>query len=221
MARTTSPTTVVAGGVGIVLASIVPVVARAVFLFPVPYPLSWLNDSWWPFFAPTSAAILVVACAILAVGLRGEPAITGPRVVARVALVLFALASLAGSLLSFVPRPVGTTATELWLLGIGTWVLLGVGTVALIVAAIAVARVGVVRGVARWGLVALAALTVVYLVLGRFAPAGWGGAWIWISTAALVVQLLIGVVYVLQGAASGEGSARRREARLRAPAPAA
>jgi hypothetical protein len=88
------------GGSGIVLATLVPLLAETVSLFPVPYDFSWLNQFGQPFFAQLSAGVLVVALTILAVGIGKESGIAGASIIGKLSLILFAVAGLALSVIA-------------------------------------------------------------------------------------------------------------------------
>ncbi len=207
--RSSSRLTLSVGGSAIVLATVVPLVARTVFLFPVPYDLSWLNDSWQPFPGLLSAMVLVVAFTILALGVRKESGIAGASVVGKISLIVFSVSGLALSWIAFVPMPVlsegdyiGTTRPSqdpLALLDVATWSIPVVGLAALIVASVVVFRAGVIHGVARWGLIVLAVTTALTLGLSHVPDRGAGEIWLWGTSALPLIQMLIGVAYLVHG----------------------
>ena len=189
------------GGAGIILATLIPLVAEAVGLFPVPYDFSWLNQFGQPSFAQLCAGVLVVAFTILAMGIRKEPGIAGASVIGKLSLILFAVAGLAVRVI--VPAsiaPIGTISpnvlTVLSAVLLCTWLL---GLAALIVASIVVFRAGVVRGVARWGLIVLAIATAITFALGLVPSVEVAEVTWWTYAVALLIQLLTGVLYVLHG----------------------
>ncbi|MCU1505694.1 MAG: hypothetical protein JWP05_663 [Microbacteriaceae bacterium] len=175
-------------------------VAETVFLFPVPYDFSWLNHSWQPFLAQLSAGVLVVAFTILAVGIRKESGIAGASIIGKLSIILVAVAGFALSVIA--PTSVallGTSPNVLALLAVGLWSSWVLGVAERIVASIVVFRAGVIRGVARWGLIVLAVTTVVTVAAGRLHSVAAGEVWLWGSAAELVIQFSIGVVYLAHG----------------------
>jgi hypothetical protein len=68
---TASRTTLMWGGAGLVLATVVPIVAELGWIFPPP-GTSWLYFAVTPFAGTASAAVLVIAFVLLAFGVRGE-----------------------------------------------------------------------------------------------------------------------------------------------------
>ncbi|MFJ8893731.1 hypothetical protein ACIRCZ_04040 [Leifsonia sp. NPDC102414] len=198
--------TLLVGGTGIVLGSVIPLITQALFLVQLP-GTSWLyvfEDT--PLLGTLSAVILIAALVVLAVGIGGEPGIAGPSVAGRAALIVFGVASIAtsgystmaamtpeaGPVLAMLVAVVNLSLTALWV-------------ASLIVAAVFVARAGVVRGVARWGLLVLAALTVLDLLASRIPSDAAIGVWIWGFVALRAVQLLIGVLYVVQALTAAPG----------------
>ena len=188
------------GGSGIVLATLVPLVAETVGRFPVPYDFSWLNQFGNPFITQLSAAVLAVAITILAVGIGKESGIVGASIIGKLSLILFAIAGLAQSVIAPATlAPLGTSPNVLALLAVGfesSWVL---GLAALIVASIVVLRAGVIRGVARWGLIVLAIATAVTTAVGLVPTVGAGEIASWGYHVELLLQLAIGVLYLQHG----------------------
>jgi hypothetical protein len=208
-AASSSRLTLLVGGAGIALATLVPLVARAVFIFPVPYDLSWLNRSWQPLPAQLSAGVLVVACVVLAVGIRRESGIAGTSIIGKLALILFAVANLAMTIVSAGPLPtLGTSPSVLALITAESWTCTLVELFALIIASIVVFRAGVIRGVARWGLVVLAIILSLALVLSHIPNRGVGEIAVWCYPLALVTQFSIGLVYAVHGQRAAPRSRR-------------
>ncbi len=216
--RSSSRLTLLLGGSAIILATIVPLVARTVFMFPVPYALSWLNDSWKPLPGLLSAVVLVVAFIVLAMGIRQEAGIAGASIIGKVSLIVFPLSGLALTAVAFVPLPVltenlpvlsvgdytGVTSSSsssnaLVLVNVTNWSIPVLGLVALIVASIIVFRAGVVHGIARWGLIVLSIAIAMTLGLSHVPSRGAGEIWLWSMSAMPLIQLLIGVAYLVHG----------------------
>ena len=132
-------------------------------------------------------------------GIREESGITGASILGKVSLLRFGVAGLALQLINPVPAHLGTRSNVLRLLaeGVGSsWLL---QAVALIVASIGVFRSGVVRGVARCGLIDLAIATVATIALTHIPDRGMGRVTIWGYPTMLVIQLLIGLLFVTHG----------------------
>lgn len=213
--RSSSRLTLTLGGSALILATVVPLVARTVFTFPVPYDLSWLNDSWQPFPALMSAMVLVVAFTILAVGIRKESGIAGASIIGKLSLIVFSVSGLVLSGIAFVPMPVlseenytGTanpSPNPLALVSVATWAVPLLELAALIVASVVVFRAGVIHGVARWGLIVLAVVTALTLGLSHVPDRGVGEIWFWGMSAMPLIQLLIGVAYLVHGRTAALG----------------
>ncbi|GAB3578063.1 hypothetical protein GCM10027406_13650 [Leifsonia lichenia] len=208
--------TLLVGGAGIVLGTVIPLITQALFLMQLP-GTSWLSAVETPVLGTWSAVILIVAFVVLAVGIGGEPGIAGRSVVGRAALIVFGAASLATAGYStWAALSVETSAGLVTLVGVLEVSLTALWLAALIVGSIFVVRAGVVRGVARWGLAVLAALTVLDLLASRIPLPAAVGVWIWGFVALRAVQLLIGVLFIVQAlavaprqdAAFGSGYAR-------------
>jgi hypothetical protein len=202
--RSSSPTTLLLGGIGIVIATLNPLVGRAVFMFPVSNAFSWLNQSWQALPQQLSAGVLVVALTILAIGIGKESGIPGTSVIGKLSLMIIGVAALALSFIDTGPMPtLGTNPTVLAFLTIG-WVTGGIlELAALTVASIVVFRAGVVRGIARWGLLALAITLTVTLALGHVPIREVGEVDVWGYPVALVIQLFVGLSYALSGRTAG------------------
>ena len=145
------------GGGGLVLATVVPIVAELAFLFPPP-GTSWLYSAETPVAETASAVLLVSAFVVLAFGVRGERGIVGSSRVGRTALVLFALTSIVSA--GYVPANltvVAVNSAALAVMSILSWTLGIVRAVALIVAAMALSRIPFPAAfdVWLWGLVAI------------------------------------------------------------------
>ncbi|HEX4444426.1 MAG TPA: hypothetical protein VHZ81_12690 [Galbitalea sp.] len=207
------------GGVAVILATVVPLVGRLVFIFPQPIGSSWLYYSWQPFFAPLSTSTLVVAFVILAAGFRNERGIAGMSVLGKTSLIVFAVAGLAQSVTNaaLIP-PLSTLGASRWFgeaVGDALWFMSLLSLAALIVASIVVARAGVLRGPARWALVAVAIAIVGELAIDEIPLPAFGAISVWGSPVALMVQLATGLLYLLSGlATSGEPLAGRSGSEL-------
>ena len=188
------------GGSGIVLATLVPLVAETIVYFPVPYDLSWLNQFGHLLFAQLSAGVLLIALIILAVGIGKGSGIAGASIIGKLSLILFPGAGLVLSVIE-PPNgfPLGTSRTVLELWAVGTWSIFLLGLASLIVASIVVFRAGVIRGVARWGLMVLAIETAATTatILVHSAKAAEVGHWG--HSVGLVLQLAVGLVYLNHG----------------------
>lgn len=188
------------GGSGIVLATLAPLVAETVEVFPVPYDLSWLNQSWQPLFVQLSAGVLLVAFTILAVGIGKESGIAGASIIGKFSLILFPVAGFALSVI--VPAsgfPLGTSRTVLALWGVGLMSIFLLGLASLIVASIVVFRAGVIRGVARWGLIVLAIETAATTAVSVVRSVEAAEVWYWGRAVGVLLQLVIGVLYLYHG----------------------
>jgi hypothetical protein len=193
------------GGAALVLASIGPLVSLLVFVFPPPGE-SWLYAFAQPIFAQACTAILVVATVILAVGLPGEDGIVRSSVIGRVALIAYGVVNLASALLN---GSLPTDPGSLWVLPIVNSSLSAVAFIALVVAAAAVVRAGVVRGAGRWGLVAVAIASFVQLATIQTSIGPSDTIMISAVFAGCVIQLATGVLYIVAG--------RTEDARRAAP----
>lgn len=200
-ARSSSPHTLLLGGVGLVLATVNPFVGRAVFIFPVPNYVSWLYGSWQSIPQQVSALVFVAALTVLAIGVKREPGIAARSIIGKVALIVFAVANFSVVVLNSQPLlTVGTSPSVLVLVPAATWSCVLLGLVALVVGAIAVFRSGAVRGVGRWGLIVLAAATAVPLALERIPSVAVGGLAELVGyPIELVIQLFIGVLFIRMG----------------------
>lgn len=207
------------GGVGVALASLVPLVLQAALVLP-PSGSSWWYDSWRPLLGPVSAAVSVAAFVVLALGARHEQGIAGASLLGKIALIVFPVPGLVLSVLAFAPlrtlsagdylgtSDLGADSFErggaLYSAAYGAAVVLGL--VALVVAAVVVFRAGVVRGTARWALPVLAAVTAITLVLAHIPDAGLAEGWRWGVAVVPSIQLVTGVLY----ARGGQMEVRRR-----------
>ena len=195
----TSRTTLTWGGAGLVLATVVPIVAELAFLFPPP-GTSWLYSVETPFAGTASAAVLVIAFVVLAFGVRGEQGITGSSRVGRTALVLFALTSIVSAgYVAVNMTAVGVNSSVLALVSILFWTLEIVRVVSLIVAAIVVFRAGVVTGPVRWGLPVVALVLAGVMVVSRIPLPALLDVWLWGLVAIPLGLLLTGVLFLVQG----------------------
>jgi len=201
--RSSSRSTLCWGGAGIVLATLAPAIALTVFLFPAPYEYSWLNSFSLPLPTMLSAVVLVVAFMILARGVRGEHGIAGSSFLGKLALVLYPVAGLAVTMivLAFGAAPPGTRPETMALAGVGFWAARAFELAALVVAAIAVLRAGVVHGIARWGLPALAITTVATTMLGLVRSEVASELSLWGGLVTVTIQLAVGALFLGPGAA--------------------
>lgn len=201
------------GGAGIIVASVLPLAWQVLHVVPMAARL-WLNYAWEPISGAVCAAVLVAAYAVLAVGVGRESGIVGTSWVGKTLLILTPALGLAVDLLNFAPlSPMtylpasaydGTGQVDQHALMTVLWVLEGVaylGHAALIAASVFVIRAGAVRGAARWGLAVLAVANVV-LDLAWSGVLGSGPQLIpllsWGAIALALIQLVIGVLFVLQ-----------------------
>lgn len=203
--------TLMFGGSGIVLGSLEPLWSRLILIVP-PEESSWLSTTWPPELLETlSAAVLSIGFVILAIGIGREPGIAGSSILGRASLIVFAVCSFVPSLFAFAPmralsaidyavEPLARTSSLTVTDAVETSLTV-VGLAALVVASILVVRASVLHGVARWGLLVLAAVCVVTLIAQRtpiqatvmIEIARWG----LISTP--VIQLVLGALYIAQG----------------------
>ena len=206
--------TLLVGGAGVALGTLVPLITLA--LFPVQLP----GTSWFYVFSERrslgtlSAVILILSMVVLAVGIGGEQGIAGRSVVGRAALIVFGVASFTtAGYSSTVAMGPDTSPGLAALVGVLQFALTALWVAALIVAAVAVSSAGVVHGVARWGLLVLAAVTVLDLLASRIPSQDAMQVWIWGLVAMRAVQLVVGVLFLLQGltAAPGRGPAAASE----------
>ena len=197
--RSSSPLTLSLGGLTLLLATVVPLIARLVFIFPLPLSSSWLYFSWQPLAGLLSAGAFVIAFAILAFGIRKEPGIAGASILGKVSIVLFSVAFQAQIVVLSTSIPLGTSKNVLTLITVAVWSSSLLSLAALIVSSIVVFRASVILGIARWGLIVLAIATVAMNLLGRIPNPAFGPIAIWLSSIVLVVQPAIGLLYMLSG----------------------
>ena len=197
--RSSSRLTLLVGGAALILATVIPLLGGILIAGPRPIP-SWLSFSWQPLPELASVALFVIAFAILALGVGREPGIAGRSIVGKVALILFSVAQLAEFLGMLALPPAGSkdTSTLLPVL-IGSSSLLSL--VALIAASIVVYRAGIILGLARWGLIALALATAAILTLSAIPNLALVDIASWAYQVPQLVQLAIGSLYVLGGSA--------------------
>jgi hypothetical protein len=201
--------TLTLGGVGIILATIVPVVSEIIFIFPLSDGASWLYFLWRPVYPALAAALLVVAFIVLAFGVGRESGIAGRSIIGRVALILFPTARLVAALINTGSMPeLGAPNSQIVLLTVEMWGCQLVFLAGLIVAAVMVAKAGIARGLGRWGLVALAVVEVVATTMDRFVLRALEPVAFWLLPVALVIQLAIGVVFLVS-AQTGVATERR------------
>jgi hypothetical protein len=207
-----SSTTTLVGGCGIVLALLYPLVASGASTFPNVFGLLLAP----PGLSVVLWAVFAVACGVLAFGLPGETGIAGPSPVGRAALFVFGVHRLVLDL-SSVLTPLPATAGLFWTGGdasggsggdalsaafIGGYVSLGVnllGSLAGLVAAVAVVRAGVLHGAGRWMLVPAAVLDLLGLVLVVVPVQEVVMLAFAISTLWYLLMVAIGVAYALDG----------------------
>ena len=116
--------------------------------------LAFLDTGGHPGLIPASTLTLAFGAALLAVGLGGT-SIVGRSRVCRLALVIFGVAPLGFQLHSALPQ---------WSVVVGMSIVWLV-TIATVLTAVAVARAGVLHGVARWALVVVAIDAVVTAIM--------------------------------------------------------
>lgn len=168
-ATPTAVTTTTVGGSGIVLALLYPLAASVASAFPNVFGLLLTP----PGLQLVCWAVFAIACGVLAFGLPGQTGVVGPSVVGRTALFVFGVHRLVldlSSLLTPLPTMSGALvpAAPGGAAFLGGYVSLGVsllGSLAGLVAAVAVVRAGVLHGVARWMLVPAAAVDLLGLGL--------------------------------------------------------
>ncbi|MFE4468991.1 hypothetical protein ACFRFH_09240 [Leifsonia sp. NPDC056824] len=194
-----SRTTLTWGGAGLILATVVPIVAELAFLFPPP-GTSWLYSAETPAAGTASAVVLVITFVVLAFGIRGERGIAGPSRAGRGALVLFALTSVVSAgYVGMNLTVVAVSSGALAVMSILSWALQIARVVALIVAAILVFRAGVVTGAARWALPIVAFVLVAVKVVSRVPFPAVVDVWLWGLAAIPLGLLLTGVLFLVQG----------------------
>ncbi len=194
-----SRTTLTWGGAALVLATLTPIVTELGILFPLP-GTSWLYSVETPFAETVSAAVLVFAFVVLAFGVRGERGIAGSSRVGRTALGLFALTSIVSAgYVAVNMTAVGVNSGVLALVSILFWTLEIVRVVSLIAAAISVFQAGVVTGLARWGLPAVALVLAGVVVVSRIRLPALLDVWLWGLVLIPLGLLLTGVLFLVQG----------------------
>lgn len=202
----TSRLTLTWGGAGVALASLFPLLSNVGLVFPG-VDVSWFYTNT-PLIGGLSGVVLLAAFAVLAVGVRGEAGIAGPSVVGKTALIVFAMVHATSTGYFVWPTPNGDAdAIVLSMWTALVWGSVLVSLIALMVAAAVVFRAGVVGGAARWALPAFALMTVVALVAGlvvAFAP-----IWIGALVASQLLQLVTGVLYIVEGRRSRRASGLR------------
>lgn len=200
--RSPSRLTLLLGGSALILATVIPLLGRVVFVWPQLLSSSWLYFSWQPLPERVSAVLFVIAFAILALGLGKEPGIAGRSTVGKVALTLFPVAYLIGFLAGSTPLTPETSKATLTLVSVLIWSSSLLWVAALIAASIVVYRAGIVLGIARWGLIVLAVVTAAMLTLSHIPNPAIGEIAFWAYPVVLLVQLATGSLYILGGTAS-------------------
>ena len=174
--------------------------------------LSWLVPSWFPISSdaqsvllggPAQAlviAVLLASWVILAFGFRGEAGIVGSSVLGRIALILIGLVGPIQTLVSFAFLSGGLVGTVqgLW---IGTALQL-LPIVAIIGAAVMVARAQVLDGFARWILVGVAAAEVLVFALSAVPNASQAyyiAVLFYLAALPPLLLAIAGVSFALQG----------------------
>lgn len=194
-----SRTTLTWGGAGLILGTVIPIVAQLVFVFPPP-GTSWLYSTETPIAGTASAAVLVIAFVVLAFGVRGERGIAGSSRVGKTALVLFALTTaVSAGYVTWDMTAVGVNSGLLAIVSILLWTWEIVRVVALVVAAIVVFRAGVVTGPARWALPVVALVLAGVMVVSRIPLPAVLSVWLWGLVGIPLALLLTGVLFLVQG----------------------
>lgn len=200
--RSSSRLTLLVGGAALILATATPLLGGILIAGPRPIP-SWLSFTLEPLPELASVVLFVIAFAILALGVGGEPGIAGRSIVGKVALILFPIASLTEflALLSEPPAPSKATVA-LQVLG---WSSSLLSLAALIAASIVVYRAGIILGLARGGLIALALATAAILTLSQIPNPALYDTTPWAYQVPQLVQLATGSLYIVGGTASARG----------------
>ena len=209
------------GGAGIVVATALPLLWEATI--SLGGALLWRPSYAWPQVAlALSAVVLLGAFIVLSVGIGTESGIVGASRVGKFSLIAFPAATVVAyaldfsslSLLSHLPRSVydGTGQPDQHVLITVTRAYQGIaflGVIGLVVGSIFVARAGIVRGVVRWGLLALALVTIVVDVAQQTPaiPALW--LFRWGALAVPLIQLAVGVLFIVQARAERSAALAR------------
>lgn len=196
------------GGAGLAFAALFPLLSNAAFLIPA-VDVSWVYANH-PVVGGLSALALVAACIVLAVGLRGETGIVGRSVAGKLALIVFGLThTLSTGYFSWPAPGVGASPAVLAVWSSLIWGLDVLSLVALAVAAFAVFRAGVLRGLARWALPAFALAMVVAVVVSTLPVVVLIPVWMGALIAAQLLQLATGVLYIVEGQRARRGDGMR------------
>lgn len=134
-----------------------------------------------------------------------EPGIAGRSIVGKVALILFPVAYLTEFLAGSTPLTPETSKATLTLVSVLVWSSSLLSLAALIAASIVVYRAGIILGLARGGLIALALAVAVPVVitamfrLFHISNPALGEIAFWAYPVALLIQLATGSLYILGG----------------------
>lgn len=197
--RSSSRVTLLVGGAALILATATPLLGGILIAGPRPIP-SWLSFSWQPLPELASGVLLVIAFAILALGVGREPGIAGRSIVGKVALILFPVAYLT-EFLGMWSLPPATSKDTSTLLPMLIWSSSLLSLAALIAASIVVYRAGIILGLARGGLIALALTTAAILTLSEIPNPALDDIASWAYQVPQLVQLATGSLYILGGTA--------------------
>jgi len=200
VAAPTTHYTTLWGGAGVVVSA---VMAASPTLLPVA-PNDWyFLIGWLPIMQLLSTVILAAAVTVLAVGVRGESGIVGASVVGKTALIGFAVLRLVlATLPSIVPIAVDANALgepSFTLLAVTNVILLSLPVMALVLAGVVVVRARVLRGFARWGLLAVALVNLCGAALSYIPIVDVWYIASWFYSASLLLLLALGIAYLLSG----------------------
>ena len=199
-ARSATHYTTLWGGAGIIVAS---VLMASPSLLPIA-PIEWyFLSGWLPVLQILSTVMLAAAVFILALGVRSETGIVGSSVVGKVALIGFGVLRV---LLAVLPSsfPIALDADTMDLstrtvLGYVNTFLYALPLIAALVAGLVVVRVGVLHGVARWGLLGSAAANLMGMILLTIPVVEVMSAASLFYSASLLLMLALGIALMLSG----------------------
>lgn len=183
------------GGAGIVVASLLSLLAFFRFSFPLTHDYFLVFSA--PIPAAVSAVILLVAIGILAFGIPGESGIVGHSVVGKVALLVFGIRDPVRLLVSSLSK--GRSIDAIVAVGRFEFAFEFVVLAAIVVAAVVVVRADVLHGFARWALVPVAVCDVIIMGLSfipvlALVPVANG-----VGLLRLVSLVALGIGYLLEG----------------------
>lgn len=189
--------TTIVGGAGVLLASLILLLASLGAVIPISDAYIFPFRSQVP--STVSAIIFLVALAVLAFGIRGEQGIVGGSIVGKVAMLVFGIGGVVTRIIGLLSD--NTTLTGAIAVGYLLTAISAIVLIASIVAAIVIARAGVLHGFARWALLVLVAwdllMTALFsapLIQVAYVLAVWH-----VDVIRPLLLIAVGVAYLLHG----------------------